>query len=184
MIDINMGDILFVTGHDMTNEWATTIIGESIRDLEIKIGGGDGMTVSGSAWGSWSSSVQLQIPPRFGPASGCETILRLSSNEHGNEADRPPPDQCIFLRAFRVVERLPKSFPGKIKAAAHPKDNGRDFDEENDTAEVVRAGVDSDSNDASDDDSTRDGDLEAQVSIASSYRPAVWYPSRTLLMIN
>ncbi len=143
-IDISIEDLELVTGHDMTNEWATaTSVDQSVGEFNS----GDnssplGGVLSAPAWGSWTSSASL----RFGPSPGDDTTPPLDpSDGHPAESDRLPSNQCIFIRGFRV-SRQQGVFHGKIKAAAEPTDDGQDPDEENSSHDVVvvRLGIDSD----------------------------------------
>ncbi|KLO18857.1 hypothetical protein SCHPADRAFT_819107 [Schizopora paradoxa] len=152
-------DIFLVTGHILTNEWATATVVEKARNCEIRFNAGDELSpfggASASLWGSWTSSVSL--PLRFGPTS----IPPQLTNVHNTALSAPAsptssiaspisesivdsvPNQCIFLRAFRVAAR--PFFLRKIKAAAEPKDeNDRDLDEENHRLIAMDVGVDDD----------------------------------------
>lgn len=165
--DISMNDILFVTGHILTNEWATATVVEKTRDCEIRFNAGDGLGAFGgcgasaSVWGSWTSSVSL--PLRFGPTSlppiqpndrnAAQTtsqplnITSVRTTDSSNlmtlnpdETQDAPPNQCIFVRAYRILSR--PFFLRKITAAAEPKDE--DENEEKHYPLAVRVGLDSD----------------------------------------
>ncbi len=179
--------MVLVTGHDMTNEWATATVVDRTLNCEIEFKAGDNSSpfgvISASAWGSWTSSVNL--PLRFGPIrppdrNTARTNLSNNSthsdayevtNAHAvepsdpttsnyDESNEPSPNQCIFLRGYRVFVR--PLFPHKIKAAAEPKDdNSRESDEDSNGPLAVRIGIDDDD----DTDDTGEGDWKAPVSI-------------------
>ncbi len=157
--DIKIEDLIFVTGRVMTYEWATAIAIESTHKMEFKVGGGGG--VYASAWGSWVSTSSVEYPPRIGPTSPLGESI--SFHRHFPYIRPPPPNQCIFVSGWRAVPSRVRLLPRKIRAAAEPKDDGRDFDEENQGHDAISVGVGIDS-DAGDD--TGEGYLEAFVSIS------------------
>lgn len=182
--DISVKDIFLVTGNILTHEWATATVVEKTRNCEIQFNAGDGLGpfggASASMWGSWTSSVSL--PLRFGPTSlppahsdarpiapnlsdsydvtdvrtAEPTESTISDHE---ETSEPLPNQCIFVRAYRVLLR--PFFLRKIKAAAEPKDEvSRGSDEESHYPIAVQVGLDPDG-----DSETGDDELAAPVSI-------------------
>ncbi|KLO19579.1 hypothetical protein SCHPADRAFT_935083 [Schizopora paradoxa] len=173
-IEITLKDIVLVTGHDLTNEWATASVFDwKRRDLEVGFSAGDTSSplggVSASAWASWRSSVSL--PLRFGPiprspsvydARGCDIDTPMLTDLSGfpqsgsSEVDgqrESLPNQCIFIRGFRVYTR--SFFLRKIKAAAEPKDEeDKGAHEETQGPIAVRiGGVNYDSDDMDDGES-------------------------------
>ncbi|KLO18859.1 hypothetical protein SCHPADRAFT_103211 [Schizopora paradoxa] len=164
--DTTMDDILLVTGHIMTNEWATATVVEKTRNCEMRFNYGSGLgtlgDASASVWGSWTSSVSL--PLRFGPTSlpppradSNSTSVHISTTNTSSPTDQPlvpqtanveddidpPPNQCIFVRGYRLILR-PPFFLRKIKAAAEPKDeDGRSRDQNKHSVLVVAASLDS-----------------------------------------
>ncbi len=119
VMDISAGDILLVTGHDLTNEWATAAVVGTTPGFKIEFKAGDNSSpvecISASAWGSWSSSVGLPLGPTFGNAVTRQSE-HIPSEAHPFESDRPSPNQCIFVRAYRVSHR-PQVVPGKSRVA-------------------------------------------------------------------
>ncbi len=124
-IKIDSGDIRLVTGRVMTNEWSTVTVDQRTRKGKVTFKVGD-LTTTSSVWGTWTSDTPVHIPVRFGPAPAAMTPspppARITSDEHTVGSDRPPPNQCIFLRSIRVVSRLAKDVPVKTKAAAKGRD--------------------------------------------------------------
>lgn len=183
--DISLRDMLLVTGNILTNEWATATIVEKTRNCEITFNAGDEASpfggASASMWGSWNSSVSL--PLRFGPTSlppiisNAHTITSISDSSNTSDTPAtgptetmipdheqttgPPCNQCIFVRAYRMLLR-PFSLR-KIKAAAEPKDEGGgESDQESLYPVAVRVELDSNDNSEAE---NGDDDLERPVSI-------------------
>ncbi|KLO09886.1 hypothetical protein SCHPADRAFT_833389 [Schizopora paradoxa] len=171
MRDIGVSDLLLVSGHILTNEWATATVVEKTRNCEIQFSAGSTPfgNASASVWGSWTSSVSL--PLRFGPVplppAAPETDVHFgfatgsfsnSSDSSGAHTSLPSrtvneqiPNQCIFLLAYRILTR--RLLPAQIKAAAEPRDeSGNGFDTEKNYQIGIRAGINSD------DDSNFTGD--------------------------
>lgn len=154
-IAVDLRDIVFVTGCDLTADWATaTFVEKSVEyKVEFKAGDPSISAASGSFWGRWNSSVN--VPHRCGPSPvRPPTTDPTRSNIPGPEnpiSEEPIYNQCIFLRGFRVDERRLRS-PRVIKAAAEPED--LDMDRDGTTSSPVLSG-DSDSDD--EDDYTNEG---------------------------
>ncbi|KAI5116742.1 hypothetical protein M0805_000436 [Coniferiporia weirii] len=149
--DVNLRDIVFVTGHDLTANWATaTFVGSAVhRGAQLTAGSPSTLTASASISGAWESSVS--IPIRIGPKPD-RTPLPLPQTQEGDETVRgndPVKDQCIFIRGFRVSERL--LVPRVIKAAASPEDLDMDRDSDYATG-VVAVDFDSDEGETTDQD--------------------------------
>ncbi|KLO14250.1 hypothetical protein SCHPADRAFT_826716 [Schizopora paradoxa] len=155
--DIALGDIRLVTGHILTNEWSTGVVVEKSHNCEVRFKVEANTLASASIWGSWNSESSISFPKRFGPTSlpppfsnvhdtmiqagrvsdivGDERMdidhdsgdSRVLDNERAGDQESPL-NQCIFLRAYRIKPR--QILPDKISAAAVPKDNSRDFDNE------------------------------------------------------
>ena len=130
--DIDLRDIVLVTGRDLTKQWATATFMEKSRDAGISFQVGDGFgSVLGNAglafWGSWSSNIV--VPHRCGPvpveppAQEANSRLRIEDAPDGSAPSISQIyNQCVFLRGFRVRERT-RFLPKIIKAAAEGADN-------------------------------------------------------------
>lgn len=105
--------------------------------MGFQISGGG---ISASAWGSWSSDTTLGLPLRIGPASSPGNTLIRNFIAHVNP---PPPNQCIFVRGYRAVPLGIRAdfVPHIIRGAAEPRDDARDFDQENEGQDAIAAGV-------------------------------------------
>lgn len=129
---VRVSDIAFVTGCDLTADWATAAFVEKSTECNIDFKAGDPAfgAATASFWGTWQSSVS--VPHRCGPGP----VRPPSPSDHqsivaGSSSPREGPlfNQCIFLRSFRVFERKLRA-PKVIKAAAEPEDMDMDRDEE------------------------------------------------------
>lgn len=120
--EMPLSDIILVTGCDLTREWATVVFTEKASNASINFTAGvpSYPSVGASFWGSWST--ETSVPHRCGPVppmvmdelSGLLTAPSTTIQESG------PYNQCVFIRGYRVQERL--MFPKKLKAAAGPSD--------------------------------------------------------------
>ncbi|THH10538.1 hypothetical protein EW145_g1246 [Phellinidium pouzarii] len=120
---VGLRDLIFVTGHDLTANWATaTFVGSAVHQgAKLNAGKSPVASVGASLSGTWESSIS--IPIRTGP--------NLFSNQSGPQesdagATEPFKNQCIFIRGFRISEKL--LVPRIIKAAASPEDLNIDRD--------------------------------------------------------
>ncbi|KAH8103698.1 hypothetical protein DFH11DRAFT_1488286, partial [Phellopilus nigrolimitatus] len=107
--DIQLHDIILVTGCDLTTDWAMATFNERSSGVEVSFEvGSPSLVVSAgvSLWGKWSSTVE--IPYRCGPI--------LPSTESLTD----PFNQCVFIRGYRIARRL--FWLKKLSAAAEPKD--------------------------------------------------------------
>lgn len=109
--------MVLVTGYDLASDWATATVSESNADVKISFKICDPamqiVSASTSMWGSWEYS--SDVPVRFGPSeSQIEQHLEIGSRKN----------QCIFLRAFRMIGR-----GLKLKAAAGFHDTGSGGDD-------------------------------------------------------
>ena len=137
--DVQLQDMIFVTGCDLTTEWATVaFLGEQTVEafarfhVDVPVAGALGM--SSSIWGSWMSAMSTMTPARCGPSQMSSTPFTTTQPEdhvlrnslEGTGAPIPPRrvefDQCVFLRGFRVKEYT--RFLPRLKAAAEPEDLG------------------------------------------------------------
>ena len=103
--------IIFVTGHHLTDKWATAVV----RNCDVEAEGRLGLSLSkvGGAFSIKSSKTELfELPLRVGPKI-----------KHEGDDCR---NQCVFLNGYAIIERGIRSF--KMKAAAAPKDLDMDRD--------------------------------------------------------
>ncbi|KAH8117720.1 hypothetical protein DFH11DRAFT_854157 [Phellopilus nigrolimitatus] len=108
--DIQLHDLILVTGCDLTTDWAMATFNERSSGVEVSFEVGGPVASAGfSIWGEWSSTVD--IPYRCGPIL-TNSALKSPLTEQFN--------QCVFIRGFRKARRLP--WFKKLYAAAEPKD--------------------------------------------------------------
>ena len=143
-------DIIFVTGHDLTGEWATAVIYD--RDVrsgaQVTTGSIPPMLVSASASLQATFTTSVSLPVRKGPKQGSQLPSprpTTTSVQEGTESEsiRQVQNQCIFIRGLRIVERIMRS-PKVIRAAAGDEDLDSDKNPEP-YAKIVSAESDSDS---------------------------------------
>lgn len=141
---VGLGDLILVTGHDTTRDYAMAAFANNNTSLRIAFQAGFSGAASAavSVWGTWQTSPFVyhncgpvastagstagdsvilpldEIPPQAIPSGG---HLQVSSHnsEPWMEGRSPQSDfaQCIFLRGYRMRERRPLS-PTVISAAA------------------------------------------------------------------
>lgn len=124
--DIELRDLVLVTGCDITRDWATATFTERSVDGSISFQAGAPSTGNAevSFWGSWRTSTS--IPHRCGPQSINNSFQNsgdslIPTDDTSQRQTTPKSDQCIFIRAYRVHER-PMFLPNVIRAAAGPSD--------------------------------------------------------------
>lgn len=132
--DIRLREMVFVTGCDLSSDWATLTIREKGMNGELSFKACDPKSVSTTPalGGQWQTTIS--VPIRSGPDSEHKKLhIRLEGDpEHSK-------NQCIFLRGWRVSERVIGRH--KLRAAAEPKDDEpqfRDHDEENEIGWLLR----------------------------------------------
>ncbi|EJD03592.1 uncharacterized protein FOMMEDRAFT_83093 [Fomitiporia mediterranea MF3/22] len=137
--DFELEDIILVTGHELTANWATATLIESATHGGFRIQAGDAVALSASTSISGASESAIHVPIRVGPSPYNPPLQHLRN--HNGDINRddiePFKDQCIFLRGFRVKERL--FMFTKMRAAAEPEDMDmdRDIDAESGPIPVV-----------------------------------------------
>lgn len=125
--DVHLRDIVLVTGCDLTADWATATFVDRAMDASISFQAGE--MIIGNAglamWGSWNASVA--VPHRCGPLPVVRPDRTPPTSAVSEDANLQPSspafNQCIFLRGYRVRERL-RLLPTIIKAGAEPTDLG------------------------------------------------------------
>ena len=133
-IGIAAHDIIFVTGHDLTGEWATAVMYERGSQSGAQIGTGfnPAAPVCASASVDVADSTFVSVPVRRGPSrsrhsqpSHTGTIPAPGNTE--TEVDLQARNQCIFVRGYRIIQ---KALWFTIKAAAgyDNLDNNSDSD--------------------------------------------------------
>lgn len=135
--NVSLRDIILVTGHDTTREYAMAAFANNSEDLRLqfKVGYKALAAASASIWGSWEASPLVHRT--CGPSN-------LSSRDNGSQNPSPitPQDsqidvtnetttedsnQCIFIRGFHMRKRLRGIWPlGVVRAAAGPSDSDID----------------------------------------------------------
>ena len=133
--DIQLRDLVLVSGYDLTADWATATFADRSKDSSItfQVGSPYLGSVEVNMWGEWSTSAQIShrcgpqplTPPRH--TVHCDN----EHEDHVPHAIKPPLfDQCIFIRSFRVKERS-YLLPATIKAAGEESEDFDRYDEPN-----------------------------------------------------
>lgn len=131
---ISLEDLLLITGHDMTLDFAMLAFSTNARHLGIEFTAGSPTVASASAsvWGEWRTT--MSVHHNCGPQDReppAHTRPQLTDNNSPLGEPQTEYNQCVFLRGFRVRKRA-GFIPTVIKAAAGPHDlgPGHRFDEE------------------------------------------------------
>lgn len=119
--------MVFVTGYDLTSEWATATFldGSSSAKVSFEVCDPHTASFSLSFWGKWKSDTSA--PVRCGPSLNQRKLHLPAEDDTGK-------NQCVFVRGWRVSERRMKILPRRLRAATEPKDDcesGSDSDESN-----------------------------------------------------
>lgn len=113
-LDVELRDIVLVTGCDMTANWATATFTDRTINAVVSFQAGQAAVgAETSLWGSWQTSVG--VPHRCGP----QPMHPPSPGEITPLPLVPAFNQCIFIRTYRVHER-PMFLPNTIIANAGP----------------------------------------------------------------
>lgn len=125
--------MILVTGYDLASDWATATANENNTNVKIRFKVNEPITQTVSAsistWGSWQYS--SNVPVRFGPSA---------TQKEQHLGTGPRKNQCIFLRAFRMVRR-----GLKLKAAAGPHVIGPREDDLKDSKSPMLINIEDDS---------------------------------------
>lgn len=129
--------LFFVTGHHLTNRWATAVHRSTEREAEGRMGMYTAW-IGGSLALRTSSAEEFDVPLRVGPMGypeantddGQSSASSSSLMEVEHRAMEPRWNQCVFLRGFWIVEKEFRPFKLKLKAAAGSDDLDMDQDEE------------------------------------------------------
>jgi hypothetical protein len=131
---VTLEDILLITGHDMTLDFAMLAFSSNSRQIGIEFEAGLPAVASASAsvWGMWRTTMSVHHncgPQHRDPPVQARPLL--TEDSHSPDQPQPEYNQCVFLRAFRIRKRA-GLIPMVIKAAAGPHDlgSGHRFDEE------------------------------------------------------
>lgn len=130
---IEASDLILVSGHDVTSEWALAAFTEAQRGASIFFRGGYSALAGGglSLAGTWDSVMSAQHrsgPPNM-PSPRPSSILSTISAWKGGDVPIPvKQDQCVFMRGYKIRPR--RLFAPKVlEAAAEPKDAEPDNDQ-------------------------------------------------------
>jgi hypothetical protein len=133
--DVSLFDLIFVTGVDLTRDFAMAAFSAGAQNLNLRFQAGVPQVASASAfaWGAWqtSSSVHHNCGPQNTiPPSSPNTVRTLGHVLPTNLESTDPRlvyDQCVFLRGFRVKERffVPKILKAGAGSSRLPPSNGK-----------------------------------------------------------
>lgn len=140
-LSVNLSDIVFVKGYDLTAEWAITTFAKSDGDTNVDFTVGDSLGIAqvfASGWVKWESSQGVGV--RCGPNYLRPPSLTEDPSTKTSAQGPVPFNQCIFLRGFRVISR--RLLPNELEAAAEPEDMERHHDTEEDGSVLVPADYD------------------------------------------
>ena len=143
---VELHDVLFVTGYDMTLDFSMLAFSSNSRQIGIEFSAGVPAvgSASAAAWGTWRTS--MSVHHNCGPQHQHPQADRhfLTDNDDFMAA-HPEYNQCVFLRGYRIQKRA-LLIPKVIKAAAGPSDlgSGHRFDEAGPHVECNRNSSDSD----------------------------------------
>lgn len=112
--EIRLREMVFVTGCDLSSDWATATFVDRVTSGKLSFKVCDPLSVSATPaiWGKWESS--SSVPVRCGPSA--EQRRCHVENESNN-------NQCLFVRGWRISERIKPFSPTIMKAGAEPKDD-------------------------------------------------------------
>jgi hypothetical protein len=135
-LDLEMEDLILVTGRDLAKSWLVTAFANSDSGASVQIGieGPMGNSIAVGASVFWQNAQGAEI--HWGPG---ETItfsdppIASTQTRHPNAPLRyqlpsstlPDPsdrNQCVFVRGFRAKRRVPFVNWKKLQAAAEPQD--------------------------------------------------------------
>ncbi|KAF8503981.1 hypothetical protein BU17DRAFT_58399, partial [Hysterangium stoloniferum] len=131
--DVKMKDIMFVTGYDVTTEYAMAAFSDAKKSISLEFQVKAPLaSMNASGWGSWvrTSSVryncgpQVRIPP--GSTAHESPIMGVALQHYLDDQTWEPLkhyNQCVFVRSFRFARR-PFRAPKVIRGAAGPHDLG------------------------------------------------------------
>jgi len=134
--DIKLCDLILVTGCDLTRQWATATYFRSNREISAALGAQVAPVAEAKFSLSAGWSTTQAINTRRGPPLAFRQQPREDNDETRNDNGTLVNNQCVFLRAFYVKERL--WGPQVMKAGAGYHDPGR-HDPEEEGAEGVLA---------------------------------------------
>lgn len=140
--DIEVQDIILVTGRDMTEDFSMIAFSQSSREISFQFEAGVSQLASASVsgWGSWRC--EYPVFENWGPQERRHPSRILpdtipdstppSGDPSSDTAQNPDYNQCVFLRGFRIHFRA-RIFPKVVKAGAGDHDLGSgDHDNEDD----------------------------------------------------
>lgn len=128
---VGLKDLVLVTGHDMTQEFAMAAFADNDTTLQISFRAGlpYAAAASISAWGAWETSPAVHRncgPPGsfrrrpVTPEPAAEDATESETDSTDADAHEDSFAHCIFLRGYRMRARTRLFPPGSIKAAAGP----------------------------------------------------------------
>jgi hypothetical protein len=129
--NVKLHDLLLVTGVDLTKDFAMLAFDNNGGDFSVdfSVGASSIASATASAWGSWRTitSVHKNWGPQALIPPGSARLAMTAAGEAAPRVSREY-NQCVFVRGYRLRERL--LWPKVIRAAAGPKDFDGAEDEE------------------------------------------------------
>ena len=132
--DIELSDLILVTGCDLTCQWATATYFRSNREINAALGAqvpsvAEARFSLSAGWRTNQAVNTRQGPPQY--------HHQQSDQVHEGTQNRSEPlikNQCIFLRGFYVRDRI---LWRAMKAAAGDRDSGKHHPEEEGAGRVL-----------------------------------------------
>ena len=126
--DIRLYDLILVTGHDLTQQWATATYFRNNREVSAALGvqGTPVASANFSLSAGWRTTQAMNT--RRGPPQALHQQPRQDNDETQNDSETLANNQCIFLRGFYVKDRL--WGPQVMKAGGGYHDPGKNNPEE------------------------------------------------------
>ncbi|TFK48150.1 hypothetical protein OE88DRAFT_1737855 [Heliocybe sulcata] len=124
--DIDVSDLILVTGRDLTTQWAMAAFAKSEfrGTLAAGVSVPGMLTAEFEVRSGWRADLTGGVQHRCGPQPSRLPVPQCTTDVQ-NESSQVKQNQCIFLRGYRVKERRFLN-PKVIKAASEPSDLGKE----------------------------------------------------------
>ena len=124
--DIELCDLILVTGFHLTRQWAMATYFRENRQISAALAAEAApvAVANFSLSAGWSTTQPTSIHTRQGPPQVLDLQARQDNNETQNDNRTLANNQCVFLRGFYLKERLIWG-PRVMKAGAGYHDPGK-----------------------------------------------------------